>query len=94
VTSWNPELSVTETPAGCRLSLHGHVHGEGPTLQAAADQLVARVLDAALALRRYGAYWRPLFAPRDPHWIEFLHDVSAVSAEGGDARACVLGPDV
>ncbi len=89
---WTPTLSVAETESGCRLSLHDYVYGEGSTLQEAADELVARVLDAAYALRKWGgAYFRPQFAPADKEWIEYLQDLAALAAEGGDARACVLG---
>jgi len=91
VTQWTPTLSIDETPSGCRLSLHGDLHGDGATLQEAADQLVARVLDVAIAVRRSGVHWRPLFAPCDVRWMEFLYDVGAVASQGGDARACVLG---
>jgi hypothetical protein len=85
-----PELAVTETPFGCRLSLHDQVHAEGPDLQTAADYLVAKVLDAACALRNCGTHFRPLFAPADEEWIKYLHDLAAVAAQGGDVRACVL----
>jgi hypothetical protein len=49
-----PPLSVRETGRGCRLSLGGVAVGHGRTLQEAADELVGRVLDAALALREEG----------------------------------------
>ena len=45
---WTPVLSVRKLSHGCRLSLNGIAHGDGATLQSAADGLVARVLDAAL----------------------------------------------
>jgi hypothetical protein len=91
VSHWIPTLSLAETESGCRLSLHDKIHGEGPTLQTAADQLVARVLDVALAVRKCSTYWSPQFAARDEEWMEFLYDLGAVAAQGGDARTCVLG---
>jgi hypothetical protein len=89
---WTPTLSVSETDTGCcRLSLQDYVYGEGRTLQEAADHLVAKVLDVALAVRRFGTHFSPLFAPVDPKWIEYLQDLGAYAEQGGDARACVLG---
>jgi hypothetical protein len=87
--SWAPRLSVCETAPGCYLSLGGLAHGHGKTLQKAADQLVLRVLDAALAVYAGGVSCTPALVP-DLHLIEFLHEVAELAAQGGDARRLVL----
>jgi len=49
--SWTPSLSAREAAGRCRLSRGGYVHGEGATLQEAADDLVRRLLVQAMSLR-------------------------------------------
>jgi hypothetical protein len=90
MSSWVPPLSVRETGHGCRLSLGGIAVGHGRSLQEAADQLVGRVLDAALAVRTGGVSFTPAL-PADPRLIEFLAEVAELSARGGDVRRRVLG---
>src|SRR5215218_936981 len=51
---WTPALSIREVAGRCRLNLGGHVHGEGATLQEAADDLVRRLLALAMSLREAG----------------------------------------
>ena len=87
--SWAPTLSVLETEHGCRLTLGGIAAGSGRTLQEAADQLVGRVLEAALALRARGISFTPSM-PVDLRLVEFLADVAEVSEQGGDVRRRVL----
>ena len=89
VEPWAPTLSVLETEGGCRLSLGGFAVGTGGTLQEAADQLVSRVLDTALALRARGVSHTPAL-PVDLRVVEFLSDVADVSVRGGDVRRRVL----
>jgi hypothetical protein len=90
VSSWVPPLSVRETGFGCRLSLGGIAVGHGHTLQEAADELVQRVLDTALALRRGGVAVSPALVV-DTQLVEFLAEVADLSAGGGDVRQRVLG---
>jgi hypothetical protein len=88
--SWAPPLSLRETAHGCRLSLSGVGHGHGATLQDAADELVSRVLDVALAVRVGGLTCTSGLVP-DLHSVEFLHEVAEVALQGGDVRGLVLG---
>jgi hypothetical protein len=87
--SWAPPLSLRESARGCRLSLAGLGHGHGATLQEAADELVSRVLDAALAVRAGGLTCTSGLVP-DVHSVAFLHEVAEVAAQGGDVRRLVL----
>jgi hypothetical protein len=90
VGSWAPPLTLRETGRGCRLTLGGLGHGNGTTLQEAADQLVSRVLDAALAVRAGGLTCTSALVP-DLDAIEFLHEVAELAERGGDVRRLVLG---
>jgi hypothetical protein len=85
-----PALVVREHAAGVRLHLGSVAHGDGPSLQEAADDLVQRVLAIARALRTSG------FAVS----TELLYDVAALSllceldeiaAAGGDVRSRLFG---
>jgi hypothetical protein len=84
---WVPELSVREVGGRCRLSLGGHAHGEGATLQVAADDLVRRLLALALALRS-GTGFR--VSPEGPgidlRWFDLLYELGAMAARGEDIR--------
>src|SRR4051794_29774197 len=61
---WMPSLTVREHGHRCRLQLAGDAWGTGETLQGAADDLVARVLQHAPALRGDGwAFGPELEAP-------------------------------
>jgi hypothetical protein len=90
VGSWAPPLTLRETGRGCRLTLGGLGHGSGTTLQEAADELVSRVLDAALAVRAGGLTCTSALVP-DLDAIEFLHEVAELAERGGDVRRLVLG---
>jgi hypothetical protein len=52
--AWTPALELRQTGQRCRLSVGGRAHGDGATLQEAADDLVARLLITAMALRASG----------------------------------------
>ena len=85
---WTLELSIREAAGGCRLSLGGQVHGDGATLQEAADDLVRRLLALAMSFRS-GAGLRisPEVPGIDPRWLEFLYELGSIAAGGGDIRA-------
>jgi hypothetical protein len=84
-----PALSVTETGGRVRLDLGGFAQGEGSSLQEAADELIRRILELALAFRSSGcAASREL--PPDLATMNFLHELSEVAAAGGDIRARVF----
>jgi hypothetical protein len=91
---WTPPLAVREHGGRCRLWLAGEAWGDGATLQQAADDLIARVLRHALALRSSGFTSTRDIAAHDQAWLEFLYDVSEIAARGGDVRGRVFGfPD-
>jgi hypothetical protein len=88
---WTPVLTVRDVAGRCRLCLGGHVHGEGATLQEAADDLVRRLLALAMALRS-GAGFRvsPEVPGVDLRWFEFLYELGAIAARGEDIRERVF----
>ena len=88
--SWLPVLSVRELPRGCRLSLAGIAHGDGATLQQAADHLIARVLDMAIALER-GVPCSPSIPPPPASVLGFLHEVRQRAARHEEVRGLILG---
>jgi hypothetical protein len=90
VDSWTPVLSVRQLPRGCRLSLAGIAHGDGATLQQAADDLIARVLDMAIALE-HGVASSPGIPLPPASVLGFLHEVRRSAARPQDVRGLVLG---
>ena len=88
--SWTPELAVRDVAGRCRLGLGGQIHGEGATLQAAADDLVRRLLALAMTLRMDGFRVSPEAPGLDLRWFDFLYELSAIAARGEDIRARVF----
>jgi hypothetical protein len=86
-----PPLAVQKTGGRCRLLLGGDAWGDGATLQEAADDLVARVMRHAAALRSGGFSYPKELNPPDPSWLEFLYEVSEIAARGGDVRQHIVG---
>ena len=86
---WMPSLTVREHGHRCRLQLAGDAWGNGAALQEAADDLVARVLRHAEALRDGWAFGYEL-SPRDQRWLDFLYEVGELTKRGGDVRRRVL----
>jgi hypothetical protein len=84
-----PALNVTETRGRVRLSLGGFAHGEGPSLQEAADELVRRLLQLALAFRSSGCSASRELRP-DLETMNFLQELGDIAAAGGDIRARVF----
>jgi hypothetical protein len=83
---WTPELTVRDVAGRCRLGLGGQIHGEGATLQDAADDLIRRVLAVAMALRTDGFHVSPEAPALDLRWFEFLYELGSIAAGGGDIR--------
>jgi hypothetical protein len=83
-------LTVREHAAGVRLHLGSVAHGDGPSLQEAADDLVRRVLALGRALRTTGLSVSPE-APCDVAALSFLCELDEVAATGGDVRALLFG---
>jgi len=63
--SWAPPLRVGETATGCRLTLVGVTYGNGETLQDAADDLVARLLNLVIGMRTSGFRFASELGPPD-----------------------------
>jgi len=88
---WTPPLTLREHGHHCRLRLAGDAWGDGATIQEAADDLVARVVRQANALKRDGcACARELGVP-DRRWLDFLCEVSEIAERGGDVRRRTVG---
>jgi hypothetical protein len=90
MSSYAPSLIVHERAGGVRLHLGSLAHGDGPSLQEAADDLVRRVLIIARSLRAGG-----LSAPRevahDVAALSFLYELDEIAAAGGDVRTRLFG---
>jgi hypothetical protein len=89
---WTPPLEAVRTHGRCRLRLRGCAHGDGDTLQEAADALVARLLILAMACRN-GSGFRPAseLGPPDLRLLDFIYELSEIAATGGDIRERVFG---
>ena len=88
---WTPALDVRDTGGRCRLRLVGFTHGDGDTLQDAADDLVRRLLAMVLSWRSGGFRVPAELGPPDLRWFEFMHELGEIAAAGGDIRARVFG---
>jgi hypothetical protein len=83
-------LTVTEGADLVRLQLGGLTHGEGQSLQEAADDLIRRLLGFAVALRSSGFTASGEVWP-DLETMSFLYELGEIAAAGGDIRARVFG---
>jgi hypothetical protein len=84
---WQPAPDRQESSGRVRLCLGSLAHGEGSTLQDAADDLVQRLLTYVMAFRASG--FRPpldLGLP-DLAAIDFLYELGEIAAAGGDIRS-------
>jgi hypothetical protein len=84
-----PALTITELGGRVRLSLSGLAQGEGSSLQEAADELVCRLLELALALRSGGCSASRELRP-ELEAMSFLHELGEIAAAGGDIRSRVF----
>jgi len=84
-----PALTVTEVGGRVRLGLGGFAHGEGDSLQEAADELVCSTLCIVMALRSNG-FSAPSGCRPDVETIAFLHELGQIAAAGGDIRARIF----
>ena len=89
-TGWAPALTLRERDGRCRLALSGLTHGEGPTLQEAADDLVARVLAVAVATCHGGFPFSTELPPPDRYVRGYLNDVASLASEQEALRRYVL----
>jgi hypothetical protein len=91
--SWAPALTLRERDGRCRLALCGLAHGEGVTLQEAADDLIARLLAIAQAACFGGMAFSTELRPPDRDVMAFLRDVAGLSGDRDALRRFVLrGP--
>jgi hypothetical protein len=90
--AWTPRLELLETGGRCRLSLSGWAHGEGETLQEAADELVARPLNLAMRFRGGGLWFPPALGRPAARELAFVWELGDIAARGGDIRERVFGP--
>lgn len=90
-TPWTPELRLDTRAGRCRLTLVGITYGAGASLQEAANDLLVRLHDLAVGLRR-GRY-RPIAeaGAADPRVVEFLWEIGELTVRGADIRSRVFG---
>jgi hypothetical protein len=84
-----PALTITEADGRVCLDLGGFAQGEGSSLQEAADELVRRILELALAFRSSGCSASRELRP-DLETMNFLHELGEIAAAGGDIRERVF----
>jgi len=92
MTEFAPSLRVDEIEGGVRLSLDGVVSADGLTLQEAADEMVRKLLLAAMALRTDGLAVFNVTCRPSPELVGFLWELSQIASVGGDIRERVFGP--
>jgi hypothetical protein len=80
-------LTVQEAPGQVRLCLGSLAHGDGPTLQDAADDLVQRLLTYAMAFQASGMRPASDLGPLDLAAMDFLYQLGEIAAAGGDIRS-------
>jgi hypothetical protein len=88
--AWAPPLRLDATGDGCRLVLVGVAHGNGRTLQEAADDLVGRVLAFAMAVRGGGVRWASELGPPDRRLLDYVWELGERAARGEDIRQQIL----
>lgn len=77
-----PPLQLHERAGRCRLSFGAWAHGEGDTLQEAADDLVARLGEVALSMHRAGLRITSETPLPDRRVLEFLWQLGELAAHG------------
>ena len=90
MSSYRPALTLREQAGGVRLQLGSLAHGDGPSLQEAADDLVRRVLVIAQALRASGFSVSREVVP-DVGGLSLLFELDEIAAAGGDVRTRLFG---
>ena len=77
---------------GIRLELGSWSYGNGRTVQEAADDLVARLIQQGTALRRNGLRFTSELPPPDRDLLDFLWEIGELAARGEDVRPVVFRP--
>ena len=81
-----PALTIEENGDRVRLDLGGFARGEGSSLQEAADSLIRRAVEVALAFRASGYRMARELQP-DLEALTLLYEVADIASSGGDVRA-------
>ena len=89
--SWTPPLRLGVIGGRCRLSLGDLTHGNGDTLQEAADDLVTRLLNLVMCFRSTGLLIPAELGIPDHRGLEFLWELGEIVARGGDIRERLFG---
>ena len=84
-----PALNITEAGGRVCLNLGGFAQGQGASLQEAADELIRRIVELALAFRSTGCVASSELSP-DLETMNFLHELGEIAAAVGDIRARVF----
>lgn len=85
-----PSLTVTECGGLVQLELGAFARGRGGSLQEAADDLIRCVLGLATAIHSSGCSASRELG-QDLEALDFLHELGAITAAGGDIRVRVFG---
>ena len=85
-----PTLTLTESGGQVCLQLGGFARGKGASLQEAADDLIHSILGVVMAFRSSGFAASTELCP-DFETLDFLAQLGAFAAAGGDIREVVFG---
>ena len=89
---WSPPLRLETNGEGCRLLLVGVTHGNGATMQDAADDLIARLLSIVMSIRTSGFRFASELGPPDQRLHQFIWELGELVAAGEDLRPRVFAP--
>jgi hypothetical protein len=84
-----PALTISEAGGHIRLQLGTVAHGEGSTLQEAADDLICAILRVVMAFCASGFRVCPELRP-DLETLDFLYRLGEIAASGEDIREHVF----
>jgi len=91
MSEFTPTVWVDELDGRVRLSLEGFLSAEGPTLQEAADELVAKTLVTVMAFRSHGIGGLSATGRPRIELVNYLWELSRITAGGGDIRERLFG---
>ena len=87
-----PRLRTRVTATGISLELGAWTAGHGRTLSEAADDLTARLLRLAVALRTSGFRFGSETPMPDRAYLDYLWELGEMNARGQDIRESIFGP--
>lgn len=90
---WAPGIELAEHTDGCRAVLVGVTRGHGATLQEATTDLLARLSDLAVAVRRAAGAVPPAREVHRPEVWRWLWRTGDLALRGEDLRAHVFGAE-